>query len=30
MAIELPSEKLDSLTVAEKEKLLEQVWQRLC
>ncbi len=30
MAIELPSDQLDALTVAEKLRLLEQVWQSLC
>jgi len=30
MAIELPSDQLDALTVAEKVRLLEQVWQSLC
>lgn len=30
MAIELPSDQLDTLTVAEKVRLLEQVWQSLC
>ena len=30
MAIELPSYQLDALTVAEKVRLLEQVWQSLC
>ena len=30
MAIELSSDQLDALTVAEKVRLLEQVWQRLC
>ncbi|MGB5134919.1 MAG: addiction module protein [Prochlorococcaceae cyanobacterium] len=30
MAIELPSDQLDALTVAEKVQLLEQVWQSLC
>ena len=30
MAIELSSDQLDALTVAEKVRLLEQVWQSLC
>lgn len=30
MAIELSSDQLDALTVAEKVQLLEQVWQSLC
>jgi hypothetical protein len=30
MAIELSSDQLDALTVAEKLRLLEQVWQSLC
>ena len=30
MATELPSDQLDALTVAEKVRLLEQVWQSLC
>ena len=30
MAIELSSDQLDVLTVAEKVRLLEQVWQSLC
>jgi hypothetical protein len=30
MAIELPSDQLDALSVAEKVRLLEQVWQSLC
>jgi hypothetical protein len=30
MAIELPSDQLDALTVAEKVRLLEQVWQSFC
>jgi len=30
MAIELSSGQLDALTVAEKVRLLEQVWQSLC
>ena len=30
MAIELPSDQLDALTVAEKVRLLEQGWQSLC
>jgi hypothetical protein len=30
MAIELSSDQLDALTVAEKVRLLEQVWQNLC
>jgi putative addiction module component (TIGR02574 family) len=30
VAIELSSDQLDALTVAEKVRLLEQVWQSLC
>jgi hypothetical protein len=30
MAIELSGNQLDALTVAEKVRLLEQVWQSLC
>lgn len=30
MAIELSNDQLDALTVAEKVRLLEQVWQSLC
>ena len=30
MAIELSSDQLDALSVAEKVRLLEQVWQSLC
>ena len=30
MAIELSSDQLDALTVAEKVLLLEQVWESLC
>jgi hypothetical protein len=30
MAIELSRDQLDALTVAEKVRLLEQVWQSLC
>jgi hypothetical protein len=30
MAIELSSDQLDALTVAQKLRLLEQVWQSLC
>jgi len=30
MAIELSSDQRDALTVAEKVRLLEQVWQSLC
>jgi len=30
MAIELSSDRLDALTLAEKVRLLEQVWESLC
>jgi hypothetical protein len=30
MAIDLSSDQLDALSVAEKVRLLEQVWQSLC
>ena len=30
MAIELSSDQLDALTVAEKVRLIEQIWQSLC
>lgn len=30
MAIDLSSDQLDALTVAEKVRFLEQVWQSLC
>ncbi len=30
MAIELSSDQLDTMTVAEKVRLLEQVWRSLC